>query len=156
MKTEKSPGKKVESGHLWKILLENMNSYGKYKQIMCIQMGDVRHHLAILLYISFPCFPLIFSPAIFRFRRGWKNFHVKVSKSRQILLFKQKEGAKKNGNFGVFFGSDNGIKGEETTKFNQLLSVWRNLELLFSTNFCGNLSHSEVRWLFLRREFHSI
>lgn len=31
-----------------------MNSYGKYKQIMCIQMGDVRHHLAILLYISFP------------------------------------------------------------------------------------------------------
>lgn len=52
-----------------------------------------------------------------------KNFHVKVSKSRQILLFKQKEGAKKNGNFGVFLGLDNGIKGEVTTKFNQLLSV---------------------------------
>lgn len=31
-----------------------MNSDGKYKQIMCIQMGDERQHLAMLLYISFP------------------------------------------------------------------------------------------------------
>lgn len=82
-----------------------MNSYGKYKQIMCIQMGDVRHHLAILLYISFPRLSSQFflAPAIFRFRaRVEANFHVKVSKSRQIFLFKQKEEAKKNGSFGFF------------------------------------------------------
>lgn len=52
-----------------------------------------------------------------------KNFHAKVSKSRQILLFKQKEEAKKNGSFGVFSGWIMEQKGEETTKFNQLLSV---------------------------------
>lgn len=36
-KENRQSNEKKGKSHLWKILPENMNSYGRYKQIICIQ-----------------------------------------------------------------------------------------------------------------------
>lgn len=104
MKTEKSPGKKGRRAicekfcwkyeFLWEIQANYVYSDGRCS-------APFSH--SVVYFIS-QLSSHFFSGNFQVQARVRKNFHVKVSKSRQILLFKQKEGAKKNGNFGVFFG----------------------------------------------------